>query len=85
VQLLTPKRAVLGGAVGLAVLLVVLGALILPGAIWRGTAVMEPCDAEVRQQYGPLDEVHVLREDIHLRWFPPSWVCPLSNGEEVTP
>ena len=72
---------------GLAVLLLlavaVFGIRLVPGVIWRGTAVWEPCEAKVRDLYG--DDVTVLRDEAHIRWAPPGWVCPLSNGDELTP
>lgn len=77
------KRTI--GVAAVAIVIAMVGFALLPGLIWRGVAVVEPCEAKVSSQYGPLDEVHVLREEIHLRWLPPHWVCPLSNGDEITP
>ncbi len=56
-----------------------------PGLIWEGTAVWEPCEAKVVQRYGNAGEVRLLREEVRVEWFPPRWVCPLSNGDVIHP
>ena len=79
------RRLAAAGAGTLGVLVLWPACTIGPGLVWEGIAVFEPCDQKVEQEYGSSGEVRVIREDVHVEWFPPQWVCPLTNGDEVHP
>ncbi len=57
---------------------------LVPGMVWTGVAVYEPCDTEARDHYGA--DARVLRSEVHARlWaWPSTWVCPIEGGGEVT-
>ena len=58
-------------------------AVLLMG-VWRGVAVIEPCDRKAREQFGPEVGALVDRGREHVRWWPPAWECPLVSGESVS-
>jgi hypothetical protein len=51
--------------------------------VWRGLGVIEPCDAKAQEQFG-VGVAYTVDDAVHVRAFPPAWVCPLTNGETVT-
>lgn len=55
---------------------------LIPMGIWRGIAVIEPCDAKAQDRFGK-EAAYAVRGDEYARAFPPAWVCPLDNGESV--
>ena len=79
------RRLIAAGIAAVAVPTLWTAMAVGPGLIWEGTQVWEPCDAAAERLYGKAGEVRVLREDVHVDWFPPRWVCPLSNGDTVHP
>jgi len=74
----------LGAAVCVALLVVSLPWLaLIPMGIWRGVAVIEPCDHRAAERFGK-ETAFAVRGQEHVRAFPPAWVCPLTNGESVS-
>ena len=57
---------------------------LIPMGVWRGVAVIEPCDRKAQDRFGPVPGVYAVRGEEYVRLFPPAWVCPLDNGETVT-
>jgi hypothetical protein len=57
--------------------------LLIPMGVWRGIAVIEPCDRKALERFGPADTAFAVRGAEHVQWFPPAWECPLDNGESV--
>jgi len=72
-------RAKVALAVGVAVIVASPWLVLIPGHIWP-LFVIEQCDAEATEQYGK-ESVSAIRGAEHVRWWPPAWVCPLTNGE----
>ena len=56
---------------------------LIPMGLWRGIAVIEPCDRKAEERFGP-QSTYAVRGAEHVRWLPPAWVCPLGNGESVS-
>lgn len=56
---------------------------LLAGVVWPGTAVLERCDAAAADEFGE-SYTFAVPDAQHVRWWPPGWTCPLSNGEAVT-
>lgn len=50
--------------------------LLIPGAVWRGE-VLESCTFEGRKDN---PDVYAITGEEHIEWFPPAWVCPMSDG-----
>lgn len=76
--------------ISLGTVLVAAGVVVLPvvpGLVWEGTAVWEPCERRVEERFGEDSGITVLRDETHVDWWPvpPRWVCPLSNGDAVRP
>ena len=69
----------IAGAATAAVLIV--GVRIVPGLIWRGVAVVEPCDRKAQDRFG--DDVSIVRGEERISWWPPGWECRLTNGETI--
>jgi hypothetical protein len=56
---------------------------LMPMGVWRGVAVVEPCDRNAEKQFGT-EIAYAVRGAEYVRAFPPAWVCPLDNGESVS-
>lgn len=74
------RRPLLKLSVG-AVLVALPWLALVPSNIYRGVAVIERCDGEIKQRFG--DDVEVIQGQERVRWFPPSWRCPATNGRVV--
>lgn len=54
---------------------------LVPGAIWRGVGVIERCDDAIGREFD--DSTYLAQGQERVRWFPPSWRCPATNGQVV--
>lgn len=79
------RRLIAAGATAVGIPVLWIALAVGPGLLWEGTSVWEPCEAKVERTYGKAGEVRLLRQDVHVEWFPPRWVCPLSNGDTIRP
>lgn len=78
-QLRSRRRLVVGFIC--AVLLAAPWLCLIPMGVWRGVAVIEPCDSNARQRYGDAAGVYAVRGAERVRLLPPAWECTLTNGE----
>lgn len=70
--------------IAIAVALVVLSLpwlLLVPAAIFHGLGVVERCDNKIHARYG--EDTELVQGDEGVRWFPPSWECPATNGKTI--
>lgn len=57
---------------------------LIPMGVFRGVAVVEPCDRKARERFGQEVGALVERGAEHVRWWLPAWECPLVNGASVS-